>query len=353
MIKKAGLFVLALILACVTIFAQQSVNIGLLIQDKSELSALRGAELAVKIANQHGGLNGLKFNLVTKSMEGPWGTGSKQAVSLIWEDQVCVLLGSHDGRNAHLVEQASAKSIVPFVSAWSSDPTLSYAYIPWFFNVVPNDEQQAQILINEIFNAKGLARELIIVDETYDSKQAAGSYLKYSDIRGRIPPVTINFEEFRNRPELFTGMIRASGTDCIVMLCGPETALISTRLFQKNHITMPVYGSFLTLNENRMSEMDFRMLKTKVIVPDAGWPAPKLNDFKNLYKSTYGTDPGPVAIFAFDAMNTVIEAIRKAGDTDNESIREALAGIRYEGVTGTVHFGKLGIRSDSGLFDKK
>ena len=46
-------------------------------------------------------------------------------------------MGSHDGRNAHLVEQVATKSQVVFLSAWASDPTLSQAFVPWFFSCVP------------------------------------------------------------------------------------------------------------------------------------------------------------------------------------------------------------------------
>ncbi len=123
------------------------IKIGLLIQDSSWTSAVHGAELAISKTNDNGGLNGRKFQLVVRSMEGPWGTGSKQAVDLIFEEKVWALIGLHDGRNAHLVEQAATKSQVVFLSAWSGDPTLSQAFVPWFFNCVPNDNQQAAVNI--------------------------------------------------------------------------------------------------------------------------------------------------------------------------------------------------------------
>lgn len=106
------------------------IKIGLLIPDSKSTAAVQGAELAVRVANEKDGLNGRHFELIVRSMEGPWGTGSKEAVSLIFEEKVWALLGSHDGRNAHLVEQAATRSIVVFVSAWTGDPTLSQAFIP-------------------------------------------------------------------------------------------------------------------------------------------------------------------------------------------------------------------------------
>ncbi|HJZ39764.1 MAG TPA: hypothetical protein VJ203_05310, partial [Bacteroidales bacterium] len=85
----------------------QPIKIGLLIQDKASLAAKQGAEMAIKLANKQNGGNSRPFQLITKGMEGPWGTGAKQAIDLIFENEVWALLGSHDGRNAHLVEQAA------------------------------------------------------------------------------------------------------------------------------------------------------------------------------------------------------------------------------------------------------
>ncbi len=79
------LFLIIIIIFSVTgtaIFCQP-VKIGLLVQDSSYTSTIRGAGMAVNIANEKGGLNGRPFRLVVRSMEGPWGTGSKQAVDLI------------------------------------------------------------------------------------------------------------------------------------------------------------------------------------------------------------------------------------------------------------------------------
>ncbi|MDX1285295.1 MAG: ABC transporter substrate-binding protein, partial [Draconibacterium sp.] len=113
------------------------IKIGLLISNKNQTEARNGAELAVKEFNESGGFQGRKIELITRSMEGPWGTGTKQTVNLVFNEKVWAILGSHDGRNAHLVEQVIAKTHIPFVSAWSADPTLAQAYVPWFFNVVP------------------------------------------------------------------------------------------------------------------------------------------------------------------------------------------------------------------------
>src|SRR5512139_444498 len=63
------------------------IKIGLLIQNKNSVAAKNGAELAIINANS-GSDKGIKFELVVRSMEGPWGTGSKQAVDLVFDEEV-------------------------------------------------------------------------------------------------------------------------------------------------------------------------------------------------------------------------------------------------------------------------
>src|SRR5664279_4302228 len=189
-----GLLVPNVLAFQIPVIADSTVKIGLLIQDNNTLAAKYGAEMAIHNANQTGGFKGKKFQLLTRSMEGPWGTGSKQAVDLIDKENVCALMGSHDGRNAHLVEQVSAKERIVFLSAWASDPTLAQAFVPWYFTCVPNDLQQADALIEEIYNKRKIDKTVAISDNSYDSKLALDSFIKRIKITGKTDPVQFSYD---------------------------------------------------------------------------------------------------------------------------------------------------------------
>ncbi|NQU79931.1 MAG: hypothetical protein HQ543_00240 [Bacteroidetes bacterium] len=125
----------------------ETIKIGLLIPDKEALAAKHSAELAIRKANSRGGYSGLPFQLVVRSTEGLWGNGSKDSVSLVFDDEVVAIMGSLDGRNAHLAEQVATKTRLIFLSSWATDMTLSKALVPWYFRCLPNDKQQAISLI--------------------------------------------------------------------------------------------------------------------------------------------------------------------------------------------------------------
>ena len=121
-------------------------------------------------------------------MEGPWGTGSKQAVSMIFDEKVVAMLGSHDGRNAHLVEQVSAKSRVVFLSAWSGDPLFPRHLCHGFSIAYYNDLQQADALFEEIYNKRNLNKIAVVSDNRYDSGSTLKNFLKKAESKGKPEP---------------------------------------------------------------------------------------------------------------------------------------------------------------------
>ena len=277
-------------------------------------------------------------------MEGPWGTGSKQAVNLIFNEEVRALLGSHDGRNAHLVEQAATKSQVVFVSAWSGDPTLSQAFVPWFFNCVPNDQQQAAALVTEIYYNRKMSKVAIVSDNEYDSKQAFNNFLKKTRLDGKPDPVNFLFEKYGNDINSLGNELRKAGSGCVILFCSPSNSLKLFREFKRLKIDLPVFGSLQLLNEDLLSETELREFNDHLLVPSLNWSFNENSSFISEYTKSYGIRPGVVAAFAFDAMNALIKAVSEADNHEREKIQGALSGINHDGVTGKVRFDDKGNR---------
>ncbi len=322
----------------------EPVKIGMLIQDKSSAAAREGAELAIKLANDKDRTNGYLFQLITKDLSGPWGTGSKQAVDLIFDDKVWALIGSHDGRNAHLIEQAATKAPVVFLSAWSSDPTLSQAFVPWFFTCVPNDFQQAGKLIGEIYNKRKVNRVAIISDNTYDSNQALKTFLKSAKLSGKNEPVDFLFDNYTAKPDSLMDQLSKVKAGCIVLFCQPAASLKIIRLLRKRKMNLPVFGSLSVLNEDKLSEKEILEFDNIMHVSCGAWNESENLHFRQEFRKAYGKMPGMVASYAFDGMNLLIEAIRISQSRDLDKIKQALSQIRYDGVTGPIRFDAKGNR---------
>jgi branched-chain amino acid transport system substrate-binding protein len=323
--------------------SEKTVKIGLLISDNNSLSAIHGAEMAIRKANEQGGYRGKPFQLVVRSMEGPWGTGSNQAISLIFEENVCALMSSGDGRNGHLIEQVAAKTRIVYLSSWESDPTLAEAFVPWYFNCAPTDIQQADALIEEIYNKRNLTKIAAVSGNDYDSKLALENFVKQTKREGKTDQLQLFYD---NNNKDFKGLIdQINNADikAIVMFGKPAASIKLIDELRKRKMIQPVFGSLSLLDENDISEQDMKSYENVVFVSYVNVSGSNGLFFREEFQKNYGKVPGEVAAYSFDGMNLLIEAIKNSG-TGRREIQNYLSKIHYTGVTGSIQFDNKGKR---------
>ena len=307
-------------------------------------AAKNASEMAISIANKKAIAGDPYFKLIVRNMDGPWGNGSKEAVNLIFEEKVWALMGSHDGRNAHLVEQVIAKINIPFLSAWASDPTLSQAFVPWYFSCVPNTNQQAEAFIKNTKNSNNLNKIAIVLDESYDSKLFLKSLLKEIKKVGGNDPLQLILTNSQKNYNLLIKKIREAKIRQIILLGEPLKALNFLEELRENEINLSIYGGLSLLAEEEYDD-NFRIeIYDNITVPTSGnWLDKKPLSFKNEYYKRYNKVPGAIAVYAYDGMNLILESIKLSG-FDRTKIQKYLSKIRFKGVTGDVQFDKRGNR---------
>jgi branched-chain amino acid transport system substrate-binding protein len=317
------------------------VKIGLLIPDKKSLAAKNGAELAVAEANKRGGINGRPVELAIRSMEGPWGTGAKETVNLIFNDEVCAILASIDGRNAHLVEQVATKSRVVLLSAWTGDPTLSQAFVPWFYSCVPNNDRQASVLVEEIFQKQGFSTVGLISDQEYDSQSALKSFLKRANILRNAGFKEFKIQDANQDLSTLTDQLDEARLKAVVLFVKPSTAVKILEQFRRKKTKLPLFSTGMILNENEVSYPDLETMANLVRTTGITSEKSKQVSFAGSFQKQYGIKPGPVATFAYDGINLLIESIKKGG-LEREKIQKVMSEIQYDGISGSIRFDEKG-----------
>ena len=318
----------------------KDVSIGLLINDYNELEATFAANYAVRQINAKGGIHGRSVKLVTRSVEGTWGTGSNEVVHMVFQDKVEAILGSIDGRNSHLAEQVIAKTQVLYVSTWASDPTLTQAYVPWYFSLVPTDDQQAEQFYNLLDNEKKSYRVLVLYDQSYDASQALSSFKKLSEKHKRLDLDEIKFESQEITAELKSRLLQLD-YDAILLL-GKDLPLSSVfQVLQDENVFLPVY-----VNSHAMSSMDFKLvknlLKDQLINPN--YIQSTTSEFSNLqtqFIDTYNRESGLIAAKVYDGLMMIAEGLKQAG-SESEKLKNTVSGIKFQGVTGDIQFDSNG-----------
>ena len=326
----------------------EKVKIGLLIPDPGALAAKHGAELAIREANRAAGNR--TFQLVVRSTDGPWGAGSKESVNMVFEDEVVAIMGSLDGRNAHLAEQVATKTRIAFLSSWATDMTLSGAFVPWYFRCIPNDQQQASSLIEEIYLKRKIYNVATISTETYDSRKAVSTFVKVADsMNVRLPIQFINGPSGMDIPGILTA-IENHGAGAIVLFGDPDFAYEIIHLLKQRGMNQRIFGTLAVADGQRAASPDWNTMEGLILVSSGHWFTAEGKAFQAAFYETYGYWPGAAAAYAYDGINVIIGVIRRTGP-DRERIIEALVEVNYKsGITGDIQFDEHGNRSGcSGL----
>ncbi|MCK5701375.1 MAG: ABC transporter substrate-binding protein, partial [Cyclobacteriaceae bacterium] len=262
---------------------------------------------------------------------------SKQAVSLVYDEEVSLIVAALDGRNAHLAEQVAAKSHVVMLSTQSSDPTLSRAYVPWYFRIVPDDRQQAEVLVEEIYYKEKYTKVALVSLDNYDGKMSVESMVKKSEEKGLLKPeVFIGLEEH----ELLDKSTKNPWDAIVLSGMSKNISEIISKIKSASRNTK-IYA-FLNVF-NSMENFKPPHVENIWYVSSFEMHDPKWRSFKKAYQSKYGYNPSPSLAFVYDGIMLSIEAIRKFGP-DPEEIKISFKSTEFEGITGGIDFDKLGNR---------
>lgn len=117
---------------------------------------------------------------------------------------------------------------------------------------------------------------------------------------------------------------------------------MNRQILQKNP-DLKVFGPLALMGERGLSDQELKNCEGVILISSGHWFTPEGKLFCLEFMKIYGYRPGPVAAYAYDGTNLIIEAIKSAG-TDSEHIRKSLAEIKHSGASGIIQFDEKGNR---------
>jgi len=328
------------------ITADKTIKIGLLIPNNKSTEAKFGAEMAINEANLKHNKKGLSYQLIVRSLKGSWGTGSNKAVDLIFNDHVWTIMGAHDGRNAHLVEQVISKTHVVYLSSWATDPTLSQAFVPWYFSCVPNDNQQVKTLIEEIYKKRKLTKIALVSSKNFDANYTLKIFLKKAKAIGQTELMQFAYDDSSMNLNSLITKINKTKIQAIVLLDNPSTSFNFIQELQSQKKGLPIFGALALFGEHAFDEVKLAQYNNITLVTSGNWLDSKNALFNNKFRQKYGKAPSAVAAYAYDGMNLLINAIKRSWP-NRTKVKEELSKINYNGVTGLIQFDDKGNRKEA------
>ena len=325
---------------------EETIRIGFMVSDNPDndplsREAIDAAQLAVDEVNESGGISGRRAELVIRTSDGDWGASSIKSIELIYDEDVHAIVGSLEGRDAHLVEMAIAKAHIVYLETRATDPTLSEANLPWFFRILPSDKQQAQKLASEIFENRQLNNILILYSDAYDHEMAANTFLRYTRNNGFPVPEMVTFDRRSPDYEKLIQSVKNLDVDSILIYADPGFIKRMNNEMSQSGIQLPLFTSLSILRDRELLS-DFNQVQKLTFVCPDNWQTTNNNSFRDKFSNKYGYQPGVMGAYAYDGINVLTHALSHAIHS-NEELTGSVANTDYtDGITGHIQFLETG-----------
>lgn len=306
---------------------------------------LNGVKLAVEEKNAAGGVLGKQVELLQEDDRSDPREGIVVANKLVNSGAVGVIGHYNSGVSIPASEEVYAPSKVVNITPGSTNPKYTERGLKWVFRTIGRDDMQGKvgaafavshqlknvaIIHNKGAYGQGLAEEfkknleagggktLIFDGINKDDKDFSPILTKIKTLK---PDLIFYGGEYQDGA-LFSRQAKQVGLKAPIM--GGDA------LYDKDYIklTGPEYatGNYITFSTGNQSD-----------------------SFREHYTAKYG-ELGPYSAYAYDAAQVLLAAIEKAGGTDPEKVRDAVAATKdFPGVTGSISFDAKGDLTQAGF----
>lgn len=305
-------------------------------------SALNGAELAVSQANVAGGIKGQKIELIRYDDQASPKEAVPIALKLIEKDEVVASIsGSYSGATrASAAIYQDAKT--PYISAFAIHPDITRAG-NYVFRTSFVGEVQGRAGAKLIGESLGLKKVSIITLKNDFGKSLAAGFKEVADKFG----IEILSEyEYGIKDRQFgpiVSKIRADKPDAIYASGYFFTAGPLVSQLRAAGIKVPVIGQEGYDSQNYIKiagpAAEGTIITTSL---DRDSKSKETQDFISAYERVAGHKTDMVAASAHTAVKVLIAALKKAGSTDKQALRDAIQATKLTASTGDISFNNLG-----------
>ena len=353
--------------SCVAVFlgasahAQQEVKIGV-IYPLTGAAASSGAEmknaleLAVDIINNGAkgitelpfsaggglpGLKGAKIKLVFADHQGNPQTGATEAERLISQEKVVALVGAYNSNVTVTASQVAERNKIPFLNPESSSASLTARGFKWFFRTTAHDDLFVRNFFEFMkeFEAKRGVKvgPIATINEntlwgTETTKLEAA--LAPAGGFNLVKQITYPAKSTQLTSEVQT--LKAAAPKVIMQSSYLGDALLSMKTYKE----LGFMPDMILANDAGFSDTEFiktlgkdadYVISREVWALDLANRNPLIKQVNDLFRSKYGADFTGNSARTFTGLMVMADAINRAGSTDPEAIRKALAATDIPG----------------------
>ena len=308
-------------------------------------ATLEGLQLAIDEANEAGGINGKKIELVSVDDKSEAAESINAATKLISDDDVKVIVGPATTGLVLAETQTATDAKVPIIAPCATSPeaTVENGKVkPYAFRSCFIDPQQGEVMAT--FAAKELKAKtaVIYVDNSSDYSKNLGKVFKekFEAAGGKV----VMEEAFLQKDQDFKATLtklKTANADVMFVPAYYEEVGKIVKQAREMGINSAILGTdgwddTKVVDIAGADALNNTFFSTHYSEKDA-----EVQGFIEAYKKKYNHAPNVFAALGYDAGKMLVDALKRAGSSDTEKIREALEATKDLKVgTGTISMDK-------------
>ena len=305
----------------------------------------KAATLAAEEWNAKGGVLGRKIEIVSFD-DACDAQQSVTAAHKLLDAGVAAVAGGYCSSAAIPASAVYHDAGVAFVADASSNPKLTDQGFENVFRVIGRDDQQGPYAAGFMIKTLKGKKIAIIHDNTAYAKGLADA--TKAAVEGAAGVQLVFFDAVTPGEKDFSAILTKvkSLKPDVTYYTGyyPEGGLIA-----KQFKELGVPGKFMAGDANNDPTFISEAGNASEGVFVTSTPLPQdqstATSFIDRYKKRWNQDPGPYSALEYDAVNVVLDAIKRSGSADRGTIVKAIAATKgYSGATGTINFDMKGDR---------
>ncbi|MFB9125782.1 branched-chain amino acid ABC transporter substrate-binding protein [Paraburkholderia dipogonis] len=311
-----------------------------------------GAKLAVNEANAKGlVINGKKITLQLEEEDDAADpkTATQIAQKLV-DDKVVAVIGHVTSGTTIPASKIYMEAGVTQITPSSTNPLYTQQGFKTTYRLIATDAQQAPALASYAAKQMGAKTIAIVDDATAYGQGLADQFAKNAQALGIT---VISRDACTDKTVDFKGILtKIKNENPDIIMYGGEDAAGANLVRQATQLGLR--AKILSgdgMCTEKLGELAGDASKN-LTCSEASLPIEKMPggaQFKAKYESTFKQPMQPYAPFAYDAVNVIIDAMRRSNSTDAAKILAGMPSTNYQGVIGQIAFDPKGDLKDTGI----
>ena len=304
------------------------------------ISAKEGADLFIKEINDAGGINGKKIELIFEDDQAT-PDGAMQAFNKwVDKDGVSAILGGVTSGATLAIAKNSTERQIPMITPTGTEPSITNEGGDFMFRGCFIDSFQGEILAK--YTTDNLNKKTAAVLYNAGSDYSIGIAKAYKETLEKNGGTVVEYLSYNDGDTDFKAQltkIKGSNPDVIVL---PDYYNV-VGLIAKQARDISITSQFLGgdgWESEELVEIGGEAVDGALYINHyySGDTSEIVKNFVESYKKEYNKEPDAFAALAYDSARVLVEAIKNADSTDGTAIKDELAKIEVESVTGKISF---------------